>query len=93
MSNISYLRNHLSEVLTCVKEGETVVVLDRKKPVACLTPYATAGDALTPRLKELQNQGLLAHGPSEKSPEMPRPLKLSTSVDVVRYLLDDREES
>jgi hypothetical protein len=35
-SNISYLRNHLSEVLSCVKEGETVLVLDRKKPVACL---------------------------------------------------------
>ena len=90
-SNISYLRNHLSEVLSCVKEGETVLVLDRKKPVACLTPYTPEGDALTTRMKELQNQGLLTHEPSDRLPKMPKPLKLSKSVDVVRYILDDRE--
>jgi antitoxin (DNA-binding transcriptional repressor) of toxin-antitoxin stability system len=92
-SNISYLRNHLSEVLTCVKEGESVLVLDRKKPVACLAPYTAAGDALTTRLKELQNQGLLTHEPSDTPPKLPRPLKLSSSVDVARFILDDRENS
>ncbi|MCD8482290.1 MAG: type II toxin-antitoxin system prevent-host-death family antitoxin [Verrucomicrobia bacterium] len=44
-SNISYLRNHFSEVLSCVKEGETVTVLDRDKPVAKLVPYRIEDDA------------------------------------------------
>lgn len=92
-SNISYLRNHLSEVLSCVKEGETVLVLDRKKPVACLTPYAPEGDALTTRLQELQHQGLLRHEPFHAVPKRSKPMKLSKPVDVVRYLLEERETS
>ena len=90
-SNISYLRNHLSEVLSCVKEGETVLVLDRKKPVACLTPYTPEGDALTTRIQELQHQGLLRHEPENAVPKRSKPMKLSKPVDVVRYILDDRE--
>lgn len=90
-SNISYLRNHLSEVLSYVKEGETVLVMDRKKPVATLTPYTASKGTLSPRLQDLQNQGLLTHEPSKLPSKIAKPLKLKPSVDVVRYILEDRE--
>jgi prevent-host-death family protein len=91
-SNISYLRNHLSEVLSCVREGETVLVLDRDKPIACLSPYATREDALPERLRQLQSQGFLTHTQVEKEPVLPTPLALSKPVDLVRMILEDREE-
>lgn len=90
-SNISYLRNHLSEVLSCVREGDTVTVLDRDKPIARLVPYSTGGSVLTERIKELQQLGLLTHNPAHPPLPLPPPLKLKHSVDVTRYILEDRE--
>ena len=37
-ANISYTRNHLSELLSLVKEGETILIVDRQVPVARLGP-------------------------------------------------------
>ncbi len=37
-ANISELRNGLSAYLRRVRRGESVLILDRKVPVACLTP-------------------------------------------------------
>jgi len=91
-SNISYLRNHLSEVLACVKEGETVLVLDRDKPVACLSPYATPADSTPMRLLELQRQGLMRRENPEAPPKLRTPLSLKQSVDLTRYLQEDRGE-
>lgn len=92
-SNISYLRDHLSEVLSCVKEGETVLVLDRKKPVARLVPHTSSEKELSTRLQELQQQGMLTHTPSDTPRKPHKPIKLHSSVDVVQYLLDDRDPS
>jgi len=90
-SNISYLRNHLSEVLACVREGETVLVLDRNKPVACLSPYAACEEALPGRLQQLQSQGFVTHSGAEKDMSLPKPMALSSSVDLVGYILEDRD--
>ena len=38
MANISYTRNHLSELINRVKEGETILIMDRQRPVARLEP-------------------------------------------------------
>jgi prevent-host-death family protein len=89
-SNISYLRNHLSEVIAAVREGETLLVLDRDKPVARLIPYTTGKDGLTERVKELQQLGLLTHSPQQDPVRLPKPLKLKTPVDVSGFVLEDR---
>jgi prevent-host-death family protein len=39
MSTVSSLKAHLSENLRRVASGETVVVTDRRKPVARIIPY------------------------------------------------------
>lgn len=89
--NISYLRNHLSEVISFVKEGETVLVLDRNKPVAYLSPYRAEGETLTPRLDDLQKQGLLRHHPSALPPDLPKPLKIAGPVDLARMIVEERD--
>ncbi len=33
-STISYTKNHLSELISSVRKGETLIIMDRKKPVA-----------------------------------------------------------
>lgn len=92
-SNISYLRKHLSEVISCVKEGETVLVLDRNKPVATLIPYSSSRHALPQRIQELQRQGLLHHDASNPPMKKVKPLRLKSPVDMVNYILEERENS
>lgn len=33
-TTISHTKNHLSELLASVRQGETLIIMDRKKPVA-----------------------------------------------------------
>jgi len=37
-ANISYTRNHLSEMLARVRDGESILIMDRHNPVARLEP-------------------------------------------------------
>ncbi|MBX3747863.1 MAG: type II toxin-antitoxin system Phd/YefM family antitoxin [Verrucomicrobiae bacterium] len=37
-ANATYTRNHLSEILARVREGETILIMDRQQPVARLEP-------------------------------------------------------
>jgi antitoxin (DNA-binding transcriptional repressor) of toxin-antitoxin stability system len=37
-ANISYLKNNISRVVQCVREGESVTVMDRDRPVAVIRP-------------------------------------------------------
>jgi antitoxin (DNA-binding transcriptional repressor) of toxin-antitoxin stability system len=90
-SNISYLRNNLSEVLSCVREGESVLVLDRDKPVAKLSPYLTEASAGIDRLTQLEQLGIVERDASAKQLPLPPPLKLSHSVDVAKWILEERE--
>ena len=41
-ANISELRNGLSAYLRRVRRGESILILDRNVPVACLTPVERA---------------------------------------------------
>ena len=77
--------------MSCVREGETVLVMDRNTPVACLSPYRTDLDAVPERIRAMQTQGLLSHTPEEASRTLPKPLKLKVPVDVGGYLLEERE--
>jgi prevent-host-death family protein len=54
------LKNHLSRYLELVRTGEEIVVTDRGKPVARLTPV----DAATDRLAKLIAAGIVQAPPS-----------------------------
>ena len=74
------LKAHLSEHLQAVRRGETIVVLDRREPIARIVPIGAAGLELVirPALGALQDVPLL--GPSR------------SVGDVVEQLREERAE-
>jgi antitoxin (DNA-binding transcriptional repressor) of toxin-antitoxin stability system len=59
-ASISDLKNQLSRYLDYVRQGETVMVLDRKVPVAELRPISSADPKS--RLVLLERKGLVRQG-------------------------------
>ena len=64
-ASVSYAKNHLSALLNRVKDGETILITDRDRPVAKLMPVVE-GD-WSSRARELASQGwsdCLSHAPA-----------------------------
>jgi antitoxin (DNA-binding transcriptional repressor) of toxin-antitoxin stability system len=72
------LKAHLSEHLQAVRRGETIVVLDRREPIARIVPIGATGLELVirPALGALHDVPLL--GPSR------------SAVDVLEQLAEER---
>lgn len=93
-ANISYLRNHLSEMVTCVKEGEPILILDRNTPVAELQPYRYADNGKGQAwLQELHRKGLVSLAENPEKPTRPTPVKPARPLSAVEAVLKDRSES
>ena len=60
--SISTLKNSLSQYLRHVKRGETVVIMDRDKPVAEILPFAKSKQNKEGDLAILESQGLIRRG-------------------------------
>jgi len=95
-AGIAELKNNLSRYINYVKAGETVLVLDRKVPVARITPIAqpaAAGHKMTDeeRLNYLESIGVICRGKSDlrKWLKLHQPIKVRGSV--LQALLDERE--
>ena len=91
-ATVSKLKASLSEYLRQVKAGEEVLVTERGRPIAKLTPAAVS--ALLPQdLAELEKQGIIKIGTS-KLPKnfwsLPRPKDPKGLV--LKSLLQEREE-
>ena len=75
-ANITRLRDHLSEILDAVRNGETVEILDRRTPIARLVPVepttAAGGGRLPPWLDRLRRAGLVRVGTLKQVPEILR---------------------
>lgn len=74
------LKAHLSEHLQAVRRGETILVLDRREPIARIVPIGATGMELVvrPAMGSLQEVPLL--GPP------------SSPVDVMEQLREERAE-
>jgi prevent-host-death family protein len=91
-ATVSKLKASLSEYLRQVKAGEEVLVTERGRPIAKLTP-ALSTDALPDHLAALEKQGLIKRG-SGRLPkdfwDLPRPKDPKGLV--VKAVLREREE-
>ena len=91
-TTVSKLKASLSEYLRQVKAGEEVLVTERGRPIAKLTP-SLGSDTLSEHLVEMEKQGLLKRG-SGKLPkgfwDLPRPKDPQELV--VKAVLREREE-
>lgn len=81
-ASISELKAHLSAYLDAVRRGATVIVRDRRTPIARLSPLAQADDDLQ------------VEPPGGPLPPLPRKgsIKLARTVDVVALLRSDRDQ-
>ena len=91
-TTVSKLKASLSEYLRSVKAGEEVLVTERGRPIAKLTPAASS-DMLPDQLVEMEKQGLIKIG-SGKLPkgfwDLPRPKDPKGLV--VKAVLREREK-
>ncbi len=96
-ASISETKNRLSALLDRVRNGESVLILDRNRPVARLEPVVT-GETADPegRLARLERGGILRRGqpPAGRwkrllDDPLPRPDK---GGDILKALLAEREE-
>lgn len=94
-ANISYTRNHLSEMLSCVKEGETIIIMDRHQPVARLEPVTEPSSHNSPWQADLVRRGLIrparARLDLKALGQLPLPITRDGG-DILNALLTDREE-
>ena len=88
---ISQLKNHLSAFLKKVRAGESVLILDRNRPVARLVSVARQ-DPADARLARLESEGLVrrALGPIPKELLEEPPPKPGKSV--LEALIEERRE-
>lgn len=90
-ANIATARNQLSRLLQRVKRGETVLITDRKKPVARLVPVQETGEVVSRLVAE--GKLLPRKGPRldvKAFLEMPRP-KLSAQNSLSKAIMEERE--
>jgi len=93
--NIAELKNRLSTYIGYAKNGEEVVIRDRKVPVARLVPFVPG--SASEEEEQLIAEGKLRPAKEEMTPEwieeflkMPRPTARGKSV--TQALLEEREE-
>lgn len=93
-ASISYAKAHLSALLDRVRNGQTVIITDRGKPVARLEPMVSEG--VDAHIRSLVERGL-AKAPKmpltmERFDALPPAIKVRPGTSLLDALLADREE-
>ena len=95
-ANISYAKSHLSQIVALVKEGESVTLLDRHRPVAVLRPLEFNGDQRESAwLEKLVARGVAKMPSAKLDPQefTKRPWPAWSTGPALSELLDqDRED-
>jgi len=95
-ATITETKNHLSALLHEVQRGETIVVLDRTKPVARIESMAATPDEYRgegERIKRLERAGVLLRprGGTRSDVLSGRPIRTAGGASAVQALLEERE--
>jgi prevent-host-death family protein len=103
-ANISQLKNSLSRYLDYVRDGGTVRIFDRDRPVADLVPVAhpsskgassaasKESSPLEEILEDLVRKGILRRGSGEVPPDFLRRKLPRPRRSVVEALIEERRE-
>jgi len=91
IANIATTKNQLSRLLQSVKRGETVIITERNKPVARLSPLQSSNQAVSSLLAEgvlhANEEGKLNIKAFLKRPRA----QLSEKKSLSRAILEERE--
>jgi prevent-host-death family protein len=95
-ANVGTLRNNLSKFLEMVRKGETIEILDRKTPIARLTPIEPSmkpgKDGVSPWMRQLAKEGKVRLGTGRLDPSFFNNLPGNKDARVVEALLDERRD-
>jgi prevent-host-death family protein len=93
-ANVGTLRNNLSKYLDLVRKGETIEILDRKTPIARLTPIAPSmkpgKDGISPWMRQLAKEGKVRLGTGKLPPDFFDTIPGNKNARVVEALLEER---
>ncbi|MDQ2917172.1 MAG: type II toxin-antitoxin system prevent-host-death family antitoxin [Pseudomonadota bacterium] len=89
-ATISHAKNHLSELLAGVKRGESVLILERDRPIARLVPVERDDDE---RLADLERRGIIRRAARPPRKTLPPPIDWPAGDSLLDALLRDREEA
>jgi antitoxin (DNA-binding transcriptional repressor) of toxin-antitoxin stability system len=92
-ANISFAKDHLCELIDRVSAGHTITILDRRRPVARLSPIPPEEDKGW--IQDLVRQGVVSEPrkrPSRSALARMRPVRLKGNADIVAALIADRED-
>lgn len=89
-AKVSDLKNQLSRYLDYVRHGETVLVLDRKIPVAELRPVSEK--ASTGKLAALERKGVIRRGRGRLPKKFFKETLGGMRAGVLKALLEERKE-
>lgn len=93
-ASISEAKNRLSAYIDLVRKGETVLITDRKVPIAQLAPLVRAADPKDEAwLQRLERKGLIRRALRKPPKKLPKPVKLAGGASVLEALLKEREEA
>lgn len=89
---ITEAKNGLSALIDAVQGGETILIVDRGRPVARLdSAVSAAKDDPEGRLARLERAGILRRATSSKPAKLSRDLpKLPPGVSVLEALIEER---
>jgi prevent-host-death family protein len=83
---IAELKTHLSKYLRAVRNGQTVMVLDRETPVAEIVPIRERPKVERPKIQ------IIKPPPGAPPPNrIPLPPPLKTDIDIVDLLMEERQ--
>lgn len=92
-ATITQAKNQLSALIDQVQAGETIVILERGRPVARLEPVTGQTDP-SGRLARLERAGIIKRGTGAPPIELMRepPPRLPAGMSVLDALLEERRE-
>lgn len=96
IASITQTKNQLSALIDAVKNGESVLIMDRDRPVARLEPVLADNTHTDPegRLARLERAGIIRRSRTNKPSKLLQesPPKAKKGASILRALLAEREE-
>ena len=94
---ITNTKNHLSALLNFVRHGETIIITDRKQPIAQICPTQNKNISSNDKLSILEKQGLLKRSESKSLKKLKEiinlaPPKSKGNSSIIDALLKERAE-
>jgi prevent-host-death family protein len=90
---VAKLKAGLSEYLAMVKDGEEIIVTDRGKPIAKISPLKRNETDISVHLKRLEKAGLVRIGHAVSKDIFKLPRLSDKNGSALKALIDERENS